>query len=374
MVNSSSKIYFSLIGAGGIGFVHAWAAKAVTFSFDDLDPEIIELNGVYNRTVSKAERLKHRFGFRYVTDDWRKIINDGTTNAISVTTANAFHEEPVIEAAEKGIHVLCEKPLGLNYEQARRMYEKVKESRIVNSTALVMRFMPSVIFAKELIESGKLGELYHYRAVVAHSRFVNPDLPIEWRMKKEIAGGGALADIGIHLIDLARYLVDDVSEVSAVSRIFIKERKTKNGGRDIVDVDDATIMLVAFKNKAIGSIEATRFGLGFQELDRVEIHGSKGMIRFYLDNPFEIYIYLTDDDIPGLKRIVLKPWKNALWPPSKSVSGWGYLFVPLMHEFFKAILEKRDAKPNFYDALKAQEILEAAYISAEKKEWVKLPL
>jgi len=371
---SSTKIYFSLIGAGGIGFVHAWAAKVVTVSYCDLDPNSVVLNGVYNRTISKAEALMHRFGFKYVTNNWRDIINDGATNAISVATANAFHEDPVIMAADKRINILCEKPLGINYDQAKRMYEKVNEAKVINSTALVMRFMPSVIFASNLINSGKLGKIYHYRAVVAHSRFVNPDLPIEWRMKKDIAGGGALADIGIHLIDLARYLIGEVKEVSAITKIFIKERKTRDGGTDYVDVDDAALMIMEFENGAIGSIEATRFGPGFQELDRIEIHGSNGMIRFYLDNPYEIYLYLSNEEYPGVKRIVLKPAKEALWPPSKSVSGWGYLFVALMHDFFKAILDRREASPNFYDALKAQEVLEAAYISAERKEWVQLPL
>lgn len=374
MSTPSTKIHFSLIGAGGIGFVHAWAARVVTFSYRDLDPNNVILQGVYNRTISKAEALMHRFGFRYVTDNWRDVINDNVTNAISVTTANAFHEDPVIMAADKGMNILCEKPLGVNYDQAKRMYEKVKESKVVNSTALVMRFMPSVIFTADLINSGKLGKIYHYRAVVAHSRYIDPNLPIEWRMKKEIAGGGALADIGIHLIDLARYLVGNVREVSAITKIFIKERKTREGITDYVDVDDAALMMMEFDNGAIGSIEATRFGPGFQELDRVEIHGSNGMVRFYLSNPYEIYLYLLSEEYPGVKRIILKPSKEALWPPSKSISGWGYLFVALMHDFFKAIIEKREASPNFYDALKAQEILEAAYLSAERKEWIRLPL
>lgn len=373
MVNSP-KIYFSLIGAGGIGFVHAWAAKVTLLSYNDVKPDDVYFQAVYNRTISKAESIAKRFGYKYVARDWREILSDGVTNAISVTTANAFHEGPVIEAANRGINVLCEKPLGIDYYQAKRMYEAVRNAGIIHSAALVLRFMPSVIFARKYIEEGKLGKIYHYRAVVAHSRYVNPDLPIEWRMKREIAGGGALADIGIHLIDLARYLVSEVKEVSAISRIFIKERKKRGGGIDYVDVDDATIMLMSFKNNAIGSLEATRFGPGFQELDRVEIHGSRGMIRFYLENPFEIYLYNLEEDYPGLKRIILKPWKDSLWPPSKSVSGWGYLFVPLMHEFFKAIIEKREASPNFYDALKAQEILEAAYLAAERKEWISLPL
>ncbi len=374
MVYDLNKIGFGLVGAGGIGFVHAWATRVAPFSFSDLDPRQIELVGVYNRTLSKAENLAKRFGFRYATDELEKILNDPEINAVCIALANAFHREPVIKAADIGKNILCEKPLGLNLDEAREMYESVKNAGITHAVALVMRFMPSVIYAKQLIDQGVLGRIYHYRAVVAHSRYVNPDLPIEWRMKKSLAGGGALADIGIHLMDLARYLIGEVRELAAITKTFIRERKTKSGEKDIVDVEDAGLVIFSFDNGALGNIEATRFGPGFQELDRIEIHGSKGMIRFYLENPFEIFLYLSTEDPPGVKRVILKPWSNALWPPSKSISGWAFLFVKLIHEFFKAILEKREASPNFYDGLKAQEILEAAYVSAEEKRWVRLPL
>jgi len=346
----------------------------VGISFNDISPSDINLTGVYNRTISKAEWAKEKFGFKYATGNWRDILHDGETNAISVTLPNALHEDVVIEASDLGINILCEKPLGATLDQARRMYEIVKNRKIINAVALVMRFMPSVIFAKQYIEDGRLGKIYHFRAVVGHSRYINPDLLIEWRMKKSIAGGGALIDVGIHLIDLALYLVGDINSVSAISRTFIKQRRNMEGSIEDVDVDDATLMIFSFKNNALGSIEASRFAPGFQELDRIEIHGSKGMIRFYLDNPFEIYVYNTDEEHPGLKRIVLKPWENAIWPPSKSVEGWSFLFVKLYHEFFKAILEKREAKPNFYDGFKSQEVVEAAYLSAEEKRWVDLPL
>ena len=368
------KVSFSLIGVGSIGVVHAWAARNVLYSFDDLEIEKINLRGVYNRTVSKAEWAKKRFGFQYHTGDWRDILRDEETNAVSITLPNNMHYDLVKEFSEAGKNILCEKPLGLDLDETVKMYEMVKSSGVVNAVALVLRFMPSVAFAKKYIESGKLGDIYHFRAVVAHSRYVNPDLKIEWRMKKSASGGGALADIGIHLIDLALHLVGDISEVVADTRTFIKERPTNEGRMDIVDVDDAALLLMRFKNGAMGSLEATRFGPGFQELDRIEIHGSKGMLRFYLENPFEIYIYSKEDENPGVKRIILKPWETSIWPPSKSIEGWGFLFVVLMHDFFKGILENRKVKPDFYDGLKAQEVVEAAYRSSVQSKWVELPL
>jgi len=374
MVADEGTIGYSLIGFGGIGFVHAWAVSVVGISFNDVFSSNIKLIGVYNRTLSKAEWAKKKFGFKYATSDWREILRDNETNAIAVTTPNSLHEEPVIEAADAGINILCEKPLGATYEQARRMYDAVTSKNIINSVALVMRFMPSVIFAKKYIGENKLGQIYHFRAVVGHSRYVNPDLSIEWRMRKEIAGGGALADIGIHLVDLAIYLVGDIRSVSALTKTFIKKRPSPSGKLEEVDVDDAALMIFEFENNAIGSVEASRFAPGFQELDRIEIHGSKGMIRFFLENPFEVYVYNSEEERAGVKRIILKPWDRALWPPSKSVEGWAFLFVKLYHEFFKGILENRKVKPDFYDGLKAQEVVEAAYISAEEKRWVDLPL
>lgn len=368
------KISFSLIGVGSIGVVHAWAARSVLHSFDDMDLDKINLRGVYNRTVSKAEWAKKRFGFQYYTGDWREILKDSETNAVSITLPNNMHLELVKEFSQAGKHILCEKPLGVNLDEAVKMYEMVKDSGIVNAVALVLRFMPSVAFAKKYIDEGKLGDVYHFRAIVAHSRYVNPDLKIEWRMKKSISGGGALADIGIHLIDLGRYLLGDISELVADTRTFIRERKTADGKVDIVDVDDAALLIMRFKNGVMGSLEATRFGPGFQELDRIEIHGSNGMIRFYLENPFEVYVYSKEEENPGVKRVILKPWQNSIWPPSKSIEGWGFLFVVLMHDFFKGILEGKSVKPDFYDGLKAQEVVEAAYQSAVERKWVELPL
>jgi predicted dehydrogenase len=371
---SNDSVNFSLIGVGKIGIVHAWSARNVVHSFDDIDPNEVNMVGVYNRTVSKANWAKKRFGFKYSTGNWRDILKDGETNSVSITLPNNLHYELVKEFAEAGINIMCEKPLGVNLNEALKMYEIVHDSKIVDSVALVLRFLPSALYAKEIIEKGKLGEIYHYRAVVAHSRYVDPNLKMEWRMKKELAGGGALADIGIHLIDLARFLIGDISDVVAETKTFIKKRKNDKGEFEEVDVDDAAILIMNFENGVLGSIESTRFGPGFQELDRIEIHGSNGMIRFYLDNPFEIFVFLNDEDPKGVKRIVLKPWPKAIWPPSKSIEGWGFLFVTLFHNFFKSILSGSVASPNFYDGLKAQEIVEAAYISSKERRWVKLPL
>lgn len=370
----NDHVKFSLIGVGKIGIVHAWAARNVIFSFDDIEPEKVILVGVYNRTVSKAHWAKNRFGFKYSTGDWRDILKDGETNSVSITLPNNMHFELVKEFAEAGVNIMCEKPLGVNLEETLKMYELVSNNKVVNSVALVLRFLPSALYAKEIIEGGKLGEIYHYRAVVAHSRYVDPNLKMEWRMKKELAGGGALADIGIHLVDLARFLLGDISEVVAETKTFIKERKNEKGELEKVDVDDAALLLMNFENGAVGSIEATRFGPGFQELDRIEIHGSNGMIRFYLDNPFEIFLFFNDEDPKGVKRVILKPWPGAVWPPSKSIEGWGFLFVTLFHDFFKSVLSRSKASPNFYDGLKAQEIVEAAYIASKERRWVNLPL
>jgi len=368
------EINFSLLGVGKIGVVHAWASKAVSFSFDDINPEKIHLVGVYNRTVTKAEWAKKRFGFEYYTGDWKKILEDGKTNAVSITLPNVYHEEPVIAFAERGVHILCEKPIAATFEQAKRMYDIVSKTQVITIVPLVMRFMPTVAYVRELIEKGKLGKITHFRGVVGHSRYVNPDLPIEWRMKKAIAGGGALADVGIHLMDLARYLIGDIKELIARTKTFIKKRKTKDGKEDVVDVDDAGILIMEFENGALGSIEASRMAPGFTEQQRIEIHGTKGGVRFALVNPFKLQLFEVDSPEKVVKEIELKPWKHALWPPGKSVSGWGYLFVPLFHEFFTAILENRKAKPDLEDALKAQEILEAAYRSAEERRWISLPL
>lgn len=367
------EIRIGLLGTGGIAHVHAWAFRALPYSTTGLKVRP-NLYMVYDRKIEKAREFANLYGFERYTNNPLEVINSPEVDIIDISLPNKLHAELSILASEKGKHVISEKPLASDLRDAKAMVEAVRKNRVHSLVCLNMRFLPSVMYARKLIEGGRIGRVFHFRGVAGHSRLIDPLVPIEWRMKKELAGGGPLADLGVHIFDIARLLVGDVEEVVSLMNTFIKERFNQSGQKEAVDVEDAGLVLMRFEKGALGSVEATKFALGFDEQQRIEIHGSECSFRIILTEPFVLKLYCRDEDPPGLKNVTVAYDKNIIWPPSKSTEGWAYTFVPMFYNFLNAIADDVDTTPNFYDGLKAQEILEASYLSWEKRSWIKLPL
>lgn len=387
-MSEKKKIRIGMVGYKFMGKAHSHAYRDLAFYFDcEVEPVLQALAGRNEEGVKEAAE---KMGFLSYETDWRRLIERDDIDVIDIVTPNNTHAEIAIAAAEAGKHVICEKPLALTLEDAQRMYDAVKKNNVVHMVCHNYRFAPAVQFAKKLIEEGRLGKIYHIRATYLQDWLMDPEYPLVWRLKKEVTGSGAHGDIAAHSIDLARFLVGEFDEVSGMMETFIKERPVANandgsglskqvGGveKEEVDVDDASAFLVRFKNGAMGVFEATRFAGGNRNGNRFEINGSKGSIRWDMENMNLLDVYFTDDEegLQGFRTIScteeVHPYAGAYWP-SGHIIGYEHTFINLATELMKGINEGYSPAPNFEDGIRNQEVLAAVEKSAETRSWVKV--
>ena len=288
------------LGVGMLGY--AFMGKAHTNAFKKLPyiyyppPAIPVLKGICGRNEQAVKEQAERFGYEYATTDWKKLLEDPEIEVFDNNGPNNMHKEPCIAALEAGKHTIVEKPLALDVEEAKDMLQASKEAGEKGVKSMVSfsnRFSPAVLLARRLIQEGKLGQIYHYRAAFLQDWLIDPNFPLVWRLKKEISGSGVLGDLNAHSIDMARFLTGlEITEVCGVTETFIKERPVPleasglsgKGGAEkgAVTVDDASLGMFRFNNGALGSIEATRFATGRKSLWQIEVYGSRGAVQFEL--------------------------------------------------------------------------------------------
>lgn len=385
------EIKIGLIGYKFMGKAHSHAYKDVSIFFDLPLKPIMKV--ICGRTEKAVMQAKEKFGWEEYETDWKKVIERKDIDMIDITTPPNFHKDIAIEAAKNGKIVFCEKPLASTLKDAYEMVEAVEKYGVKHAICFNYRKLPAIGLAKKLIEEGKIGKIYHMRAVYLQDWIVDPNFPLVWRLQKKIAGSGAHGDLNAHIIDMARYLVGEFDEVIGISETFIKERpilkekeeletglgefKEKSEEKGVVDVDDATIFLARFKNGAIGSFEATRFAPGRKNGQRFEINGSKGSIVFNLERLNELEYYSREDEtgIQGFRTIIATDPSHpyaANWWPAGHIIGYGDSFVNMVADVFNSIAKGENPSPNFYDGVKCQEVLEAVDESIKTKKWIKV--
>ncbi|MFB6131761.1 MAG: Gfo/Idh/MocA family protein [Salinigranum sp.] len=329
---------------------------------------------IVGRTEDELEAAADRLGFERTATDWREIVDE--VDVLYNLTPNAVHPEPSIAALERGVHVMCEKPLAPTLEAAESMARAAAESDAVAATAFNYRFVPAVRYARTLIESGELGEIRQVRGRYLQDWLVDPEAPWSWRNAAEVAGSGALGDLGAHTIDLTRYLVGDrvggFDRVSGQLRTFVDERPVPDTGeRRPVTVDDAFTAQVAFESGAIGTYEASRVATGRKNDHTIEIDGSDGAVRFSLERLNELEVKRAD--ARGFETVLVTdpedPYYDHWWPPGH-VIGWEHTFVHENYEFLSSIAEGTTYRPNFEDGLAVQRVLDAIERSDEAGAWV----
>jgi predicted dehydrogenase len=349
-----------MLGYGFMGKAHSNAYKKLAYMAwpPPLMPQLVSIAGRNEEAVAGAAR---RYGFTEYVTDWRKIIEDDRVQVFDNSGPNNFHAEPSIAAAEAGKHVICEKPLGRNADESYETWKRVQAAGVKAMVAFNYRFVPAVRLARDIIESGELGEIFH---------FIDADFPMVWRLDKDVAGSGALGDLGAHVIDLARYLVGEITAVSASTRTFVKDRE---GGQ--VTVDDAVESVVDFENGAVGTIEATRFASGRKNALQFEINGSKGSLSFDIERLNELQVHFRDSKpgalAQGFRTVLVSEadhpyWK--FWWPQGHMIGWEHTFVHEIYHFLTAIREDTEIGPygaTFEDGYRAAEICDAMLRSAE---------
>jgi predicted dehydrogenase len=367
-VTPAPNIGVGMLGYAFMGMAHSNAYRTISYMTWP-PPMVPELVSVAGRTEEKVVEAARRYGFVRSSTDWRELVADESIGLFDNCGPNSVHTEPCIAAAESGKHVLCEKPLGRDAAESYEAWRRVDHAGVKHMCAFNYRFVPAVRLAKEMIAAGELGEIRHFRGRYLQDWIVDPQFPMTWRLAKDAAGSGALGDLGAHVIDLGRYLVGEISAVSAATRTFVADRP---GGT--VDVDDAFEAVIEFDRGAVGTIEASRFCPGRRNAFTWEISGSRGSIAFDLERLNELEVALPDSSAEsspaGFRTILVTepthPFMEYWWPPGHII-GWEHTFVHEIHHLLTAIAQDGSVAPHgatFRDGYRAAEVGDAVLRSA----------
>jgi predicted dehydrogenase len=372
------EVNVALIGYAFMGRAHSNAYRQVgPFLNPRLKPRLKVLCGRNARAVGEAAR---RLGWEETATDWREVVHRKDIHLVDVSTPGDSHAEIAIAAARAGKAVLCEKPLANTLKDAKAMLAAVQKAGVVHMVCHNYRRVPAVRLARNLIEQGRLGEIRHFRATYLQDWIVDPAFPLVWRLRKERAGSGALGDLASHAVDLARFLVGEISEVTAALHTFIRERplpeNPKKRGR--VTVDDAAAAVVRFAGGALGTIEASRMAPGRRNYNRFEVNGSLGTVVFDLERLNELQVFLRSDPgaVQGFHDVMVTdpahhPYMKAWWPPGHLI-GYEHTFTHTIYDLLEAIADGKIPRPSFADGVANQAVLEAMERAARTRRWVTL--
>lgn len=384
------EIGVGMVGYAFMGRAHGNAYRQVPFFYPELSIKPV-MKAICGRTKEAVDAAAAQMGWQEAVYDFDELLQRDDIGLIDINTPNNVHVPMAIKAAEAGKHIICEKPLAMSVEEAEAGLAAVKKAGVVHMLCHNYRRIPAVWMAKQMIDAGVLGELYHWRATYLQDWLMDPSAPLFWRTQKEVAGSGALGDLMAHSIDLALWIMGDISRVSAAWKTFVKKRPklvSTDGGlggggaeeMGDVTVDDATLSLAEFSNGAIGSFEATRFAPGHKNSNCFEINGSKGSIRFNLERLNEIEYYNAEDDCKeaGFRTILSSdgchPFQGLpgggprFWPAGHNI-GYEHTFINTIADLMEGIAKGVSPNPNFEDGVRIQKVLAAVEKSCVDGQW-----
>jgi predicted dehydrogenase len=370
-----------MVGYAFMGAAHSQAWRTAPHAFDlPLRPVLTALCG---RDRAATQAAAQRYGFGGVETDWRVLLDRDDVQLIDVCTPGDSHAEISIAALEAGKHVLCEKPLANTVAEAEAMAAAATRAQARGVRSMVgfnYRRVPALALARELVASGRVGEIRHVRASYLQDWLADPAFPLTWRLQKEHAGSGALGDLGAHVVDLTQYLTGQlISGVCGVAVTFVPERPIPGGSvsgttgaaTGPVTVDDAVAFTARLESGALATFEATRFASGRKNALRIEVYGARGSLAFDLErlNELEFCDNTEDFATAGFRRILVTepghPYLSAWWPPGH-VLGWEHTFTHQVRDLVFAIDRGADPEPSFADGLQVQHVLQAVSASAAR--------
>jgi predicted dehydrogenase len=369
-----------MIGYGFMGRAHSNAYANVAHYFDVEYKPV--LKAVCARDGEKAKAFAAKWGYESVETDWKKLLTRKDIDAVDICTPNNLHKEIAIAAAQAGKAILCEKPLAMNAAEGEEMCKAVEKAGVANIVWYNYRRVPAVTFAKQIIDSGKLGKIFHYRANFLQDWTISADLPQGgqglWRLDVAAAGSGVTGDLLAHCIDTAIWLNGGIGSVSAMTETFIKERKHNLTGKiEKVGIDDACAFLCRFTNGSLGLFESTRYARGHKALYTLEINGEKASIKWDLHDLHRLSYFDHRDEGPlrGWRSIHVTdgehPYMGKWWVPGLAV-GYETSFVHQVADFLDGLAKGKPAGPTFRDALETQKICDAVLASAKSGAWTKV--
>ena len=367
-----------LIGCGFMARTHSNAYNRITNFFPDLGYEP-KLQAVCSRNADKVRSFAEQWGYESFETDWKKLIARDDIDAIDICSPNDTHAEIAIAAAAKGKMILCEKPLSRTLAEGQKMVDAIEKAGVANTVWYNYRRVPAVSLAKEIIDTGKLGKIFHYRANFLQDWTISPELPQGgeglWRLDVAAAGSGVTGDLLAHCIDTAMWLNGGITDVSALTETFIKERVHQASGKvEKVGIDDACIFHCHFQNGSLGLFESTRYARGHKALYTLEINGEHASIRWDLHdmNRLEYFDHRDESIVRGWRSVLVtdgdQPYMKRWWVPGLII-GYEHSFIHQAADFLKSLETGGVCHPTFRDALETQKVCEAVIESGASRSW-----
>ena len=368
------EINVALIGYAFMGRAHSNAYRQVTRFFSPRWRPRLKV--ICGRDRARVEAARRTLGWDEAATDWEAVVARKDIDLVDISVPGHLHAPIAIAAARAGKAVFCEKPLANTPREAEQMLAAVRKAGVAHMICHNYRRAPAVMLAKQIIADGALGDIRHFRGSYLQDWLVDPAAPMSWRLDRKTAGSGTLGDLASHAVDLARFLVGEIAEVSGDLKTFIKGRplpgRTRARGR--VSVDDAASALIRFANGAMGTIDVTRMAPGRKNANRFEINGSLGSVAFDLERLNELEVYFTADapTLRGFRRVIVTepahPYVKAWWPPGHLI-GYEHTFTHTVFDLLEAMADHRLPTPNFTDGVRAQRVLQAIERSARTRRW-----
>ena len=372
------KLNIGLIGYGFMGRAHSNAYLKVN-RFFDLEYQPV-LKAVCARSADKVRAFADNWGWESVETDWRKLVERDDIDAIDIGSPNNTHRDIVLAAAKAGKMILCEKPLAMSAAEGLEMTEAVEKAGVPNMVWFNYRRVPAITLAKQFMDEGRLGRVFHYRAKYLQDWTISPDLPqggaALWRLDADVAGSGVTGDLLAHSIDTAIWLIGGVDKVCAMTETFIKERALQDdpGTVKSVTIDDACAFLARFKNGALATFESTRYARGRKNQNTFEVNGELGSLYFDLEDAHQLqyFDHRNDSQSRGWRTILVTdsdhPYMGHWWVPG-CVIGYEHTFINALADFLGGLASGVPVRPNFRDALETQYVCDAVLDSAKTETW-----
>lgn len=378
-----------MLGCGFMGRTHSNAYAQVNHFFDI--PYKPVLKACYGREedMESLKKFQKMWGYESIETDWKKLIDRKDIDIVDICAPNFLHKDMVIAAAQAGKMICCEKPLAMNLQEAEEMVQAVEKAGVANMVSFNYRRVPAVSLFKQIIDEGRVGRPFHYRATYNQDYTISEKVPAGgaalWRLSAKIAGSGVTGDLLAHSIDTAEWVNGPIKKVTAYTEIFIKERKNaETGDMEKITIDDACMFLAVFENGSIGTFESTRYARGRKNYSSMEINGEHGAIFFNLEEPeyLEFFRYAdpgtgkkVEDHLTGWQRILVTngehPYMKNYWVPGTTI-GYEHTFINGLADFLLSLNGGPKFEPTMRTAMRTQKVCDAVLQSANEGRWVEI--
>ncbi|MDR3108537.1 MAG: Gfo/Idh/MocA family oxidoreductase [Planctomycetaceae bacterium] len=381
-----------MLGCGFMARTHSNAYSQVGHFFDVPFKPVLKCCYGREQDIEVLKKFQQRWGYEEIETDWKKLAARKDIDIIDVVAPNFLHKEMVLAAAAAGKMIICEKPMAMNLDEAEEMVAAVEKAGVANMVMFNYRRVPAISLFKQIIDEGRVGRPFHYRAVYNQDYTISANVPSGgaalWRLSAKAAGSGVTGDLLAHSIDTAEWLNGPIKKVTAYTEVFIKERKNSDTGEmEKITIDDACMFLAVFENGSIGTFESTRYARGRKNYSAMEINGEKGAIAFNLEEPeyLEFFRYSdpdtgkkVEDHLTGWQKILVTngehPYMSKYWVPGTTI-GYEHTFINALADFLNSSNAGGTGpkfEPDMRQAMRTQKVCDAVIRSAKEGRWVEV--